>query len=145
VTLAARVLTIVALAVAAFARAEDVEPTARDWQAIKGVIGDQLVALRKDDGTRAFGFATRALQAQFESAENFMRMVHAGYQPLIDARYDEFLEGAMIEGRVIQPLRIVLTDDTVLVALYTMQKDDDGRWRIAGCILAPSTTKSASA
>ena len=144
-TFIARVLMIVALAAAAVARADNVEPTPGDWQTIKGVIGDQLVALRKDEGARAFAFATRALQAQFESAENFMRMVHAGYQPLIDARYDEFLEGAMIEGRVIQPLRIVLTDDTVLVALYTMQKDDDGRWRIAGCILAPSTTKSASA
>jgi len=37
----------------------------------------------------------------------------------------------------------VLKDDTVLVALYTMQKDDAGRWRIAGCLLAPSTVKSA--
>jgi ketosteroid isomerase-like protein len=37
----------------------------------------------------------------------------------------------------------VLPDNTVLVALYQMQKDDDGRWRIAGCLLAPSTVKAA--
>jgi hypothetical protein len=70
-------------------------------------------------------------------------MVHAGYQPLIDARHHEYLDGAVVEGQVIQPVRLVLKDDTVLVALYTMQKDDAGRWRIAGCLLAPSTVKSA--
>ena len=142
--LAVRALMIVALAVSACARAADTPPAAADWQAIKRVIGDQLAALRKDDGPRAFAFAAPALQAQFESAEKFMRMVHAGYQPLIDARYDEFLEGAVIDGQVIQPLRLVLRDDTVLVALYTMQRDDAGRWRIAGCLLAPSTVKTAS-
>jgi len=139
-----RALQIAAALVAAMlfaggARADDT-PTQRDWQAIKRAIGDQLAALRKDDGARAFTFASRELQAQFENVDNFMRMVHAGYQPLIDARYDEFLEGAVIDGRVIQPLRLTLHDDTVLVALYTMQRDDDGRWRIAGCMLAPSTT-----
>ena len=149
VIIAARALVILALVVAACARAEDAPPTPAEWRAIKGVIGDQLAALRKDDGARAFSFASRGLQAQFENVENFMRMVHAGYQPLIDARYDEFLEGAVIDGRVIQPLRLILRDGTVLVALYTMEKvpdaNEDGRWRIAGCLLAPSTVKSASA
>jgi len=145
---AARALLVLALAVAMCARAEDAPPTQGEWQAIKRVIGDQLAALRKDDGARAFTFASRGLQAQFESVENFMRMVHAGYQPLIDARYDEFLEGAVIDGRVIQPLRLILRDGAVLVALYTMEKvpdgDGDARWRIAGCLLAPSTVKSAA-
>lgn len=136
-------LMIVALAAALGARAVDAPPTTADWQAIKRVIGDQLAALRKDDGAKAFSFASRGLQAQFETAETFMRMVRGGYQPLIDARHDEFLEGAVIDGRVIQPLRIVLRDDTVLVALYTMERDGE-RWRIAGCMLAPSTVRSAS-
>ena len=144
----ARALLVVALAVAMCARAEDVPPAPAEWQAIKRVIGDQLAALRRDDGARAFTFASRGLQAQFKNVENFMRMVHAGYQPLIDARYDEFLEGAVIDGRVIQPLRLILRDGTVLVALYTMEKFPDGegdaRWRIAGCLLAPSTVKSAA-
>ena len=138
-----RLMLAAALAFAVHARAEDA-PTPLDWQAIKDVVGQQLAALRKGDGPRAFAFASPALQTQFDNPENFMRMVHAGYQPLIDARYDELLEGAVIDGRVIQPLRLVLRDDRVLVALYTMQKDDAGRWRIAGCMLAPSTIRTAS-
>jgi hypothetical protein len=31
----------------------------------------------------------------------------------------------------------------VLVALYTMQKQADGGWKIAGCALAPSTVRAA--
>ena len=136
------VLTLAAMTTA-LAAGEPREPAPRDWKAIKAVIGDQLATLKKDDGARAFKHAAPALQAQFGDAATFLRMVHAGYQPLIDARHREYLDGAVVEGQVIQPVRLVLKDDTVLVALYTMQKDDAGRWRIAGCLLAPSTVKSA--
>jgi len=140
--LCAALACVALVAFAPGASAATFDPGARDWKTIRKVIGDQRTALRKDDGARAFGFASRGLRAQFESAENFMRMVHAGYQPLIDARHVEFLDGAVIDGRVVQPLRLVLADDTVLVALYTMLKEDDGRWRIAGCMIAPSTVRS---
>ena len=36
----------------------------------------------------------------------------------------------------------VMSDEKVLVALYEMQRDAEGRWRIAGCALAPSTLRS---
>ena len=136
-----------ALTFASVAQPQDGEPAppAAEWTAIKAVIEAQLAALKRDDGRAAFAFATRSLQRQFESPENFMRMVHAGYQSLIDARYSEFLEGAVIDGNTIQPLRLVLNDNTVLVALYQMQKEDDGTWHIAGCLLAPSTVKAAQA
>jgi hypothetical protein len=69
-------------------------------------------------------------------------MVREGYAPLLAARHTQFLEGALIEGATIQPLRLVLPDNTVLVALYQMQKQADGGWRIAGCVLAPSTVQA---
>ena len=69
-------------------------------------------------------------------------MVQDSYAPLLDARHAEFLEGAVIDGRTIQPLRLVMNDEKVLVALYEMQRDAAGRWRIAGCVLAPSTLRS---
>jgi hypothetical protein len=121
------------------------EPThpAADWTAIRQVITAQREALVAGEGPRAFGFATPALQRQYGSADAFMRMVRNGYQALVDARYAEFLDGAVIGGDTIQPLRLVMPDGTVLVALYTMERQRDGQWRIAGCIVAPSTVKSA--
>jgi hypothetical protein len=55
--LAAGALIVLSLVLATCVRAEDAPPTPGEWQVIKRVIGDQLRALRKDDGTRAFTFA----------------------------------------------------------------------------------------
>jgi hypothetical protein len=69
-------------------------------------------------------------------------MVRESYAALLDARYTEYLDGAVVDDTTIQPLRLVMNDDTVLVALYQMRKGDDGRWRVAGCVIAPSTLRS---
>lgn len=114
----------------------------KEWAAIRNVIGDQLAAIRAGDGVKAMTFAAPGIQAQFGTPENFLRMVRTGYAALLDARHTQFLEGAVIDDAVIQPLRLVLPDDTVLVALYQMQRQPDGRWRIAGCVIAPSTVQS---
>jgi hypothetical protein len=115
---------------------------AKEWQAIQKVIGDQLQALKAGDGVRAMTFAAPGIRDQFGTPENFLRMVRTGYAPLLAARHTQFLEGAIVDGATIQPLRLVLPDDTVLVALYQMQRQRDGRWRIAGCVLAPSTVQA---
>ena len=139
-------LALVAISVSiASMTAPAADPTStlpkKEWSAIKQVIAAQREALKKGNSARAYSFATRGIKRQFGDAETFMRMVQTSYTPLLDARYAEFLDGAVIEGAVIQPLRLVLPDNTVLVALYTMEKED-GRWHIAGCVLAPSTVQA---
>lgn len=136
-------LQLAAGSAAAAALPPDIDLPAGEWLAIKTVITDQLAALKNDDGARAFTFATEGLRTQFGTPENFLRMVHSGYQALLDARYTEFLDGAVIDGAPVQPLRLVMPDNTVLVALYQMAKESDGRWHIAGCAIAPSTVKAA--
>ena len=112
-----------------------------EWSAIERVVGEQLAAFRAGDGEKAFAYASPGIRAQFGDAPTFIRMVRDGYGALLAARYTEFLEGAVIDGRVIQPLRLIAPDNTVVVALYTMEKHD-GRWKIAGCVLAPSTVQA---
>jgi hypothetical protein len=115
---------------------------ASDWEAIKRAIGDQLEAMRAGDAVRAYGHASAGIRSQFGDAEVFMRMVQGGYAALLRARYTEFLDGAVIEGSPVQPLRLVMPDNTVQVALYQMQRDGT-QWRIAGCVIAPSTVRAA--
>ena len=140
----ARLLVLALLmAPVAAAAATDAPPLQRaEWKAIEQAIGQQRTALKAGDGARALTFATPALRDQFGSADRFMRMVRDGYAPLLAARAAKFLEGAVIEGAVIQPLRLILSDNTVLVAIYQMEKQKDGRWKIAGCVLAPSTVQA---
>ena len=116
---------------------------AADWKAIEKVVREQLAALKAGDSAKAFALAAPAIRQQFGTAEIFAAMVAGGYSALLAARYMEFLEGAVIDGNVIQPLRLIAADNSVQVALYTMQKQADGRWKIAGCVLAPSTVQAA--
>jgi hypothetical protein len=124
------------------ARAAQAKLSRAEWAAIRKVISQQLAALRAGDGDRAFSYASAGIQAQFGDADVFMAMVRSGYSPLLEARYTEFLEGAVIDGVIVQPLRLIAPDNTVLVALYTMEKQKRG-WRISGCQLAPSTVQAA--
>jgi hypothetical protein len=128
----------------AFAAPPAGDPTlpATEWTTIRKVIDDQLRALKAGDGAKAMSFAAPGIRAQFGTPDNFLRMVREGYAPLLEARHTQFLEGALIDGAAIQPLRLVLADNTVLVALYQMQQQQDGSWRIAGCVLAPSTVQA---
>jgi hypothetical protein len=116
---------------------------ASDWKSIKQVIAAQRTALIAGDSEKAFGYATPAIRAQFGDADIFMAMVQLEYSALLTARYTEFLEGAVIDGLIIQPLRLVDADNSVRVALYTMEKQKSGAWRISGCRIGPSTIQAA--
>lgn len=131
---------IVAVSQVAFAQAQ---PSQDDWTEIKRVIAAQREALVSGDGERAFSFAAPSIRTHFGDVATFMRMVRLGYAALLDARYVEFLDGAVIGGEIVQPLRLVLPDGTVVVAIYGMQRQADGAWRISSCAIAPSTVRSA--
>ncbi len=89
-----------------------------EWTAIKEVIGDQLQALKAGDGTKAMTYSVPGIRQQFRSPERFMRMVRDGYGALLTARDSTFLEGAVVDGITLQPLQLVLPDNSVVVALY---------------------------
>jgi hypothetical protein len=122
--------------------AADATLSTAEWMAIRRTIDDQRKALKSGDAKKAFSFASPGIRQQFETPEKFISMVRNGYGALLAARYTEFLEGAVIDGAVIQPLRLIAPDNSVLVALYTMEKQKDGRWKISGCVLAPSTVRA---
>lgn len=117
--------------------------SAAEWQAIRGVIAAQRAAIVAGDADKAFAYASPGIQQQFGDAATFLAMVDAAYAALESARYVEFLEGAVIDGIVVQPLRLIDADNTVRVALYTMEKQADGGWRISSCRIAPSTVRAA--
>jgi hypothetical protein len=142
-----RILAAAWLALIAAVASAQAQPgpthAAAEWQKIRAVVTAQREALVAGDGERAFAFATPALRRQYGNAKAFMRMVDDGYRPLVEARYVELLEGAVIEGSTIQPLRLVMPDGAVWVALYELERQEDGSWRFAGCVIAPSTVKAA--
>ncbi|MBL8525637.1 MAG: DUF4864 domain-containing protein [Betaproteobacteria bacterium] len=116
--------------------------SASDRQKIQLVITLQIKAFERNDETRAFSYSTPEIRKYFGSSRTFMEMVRANYSVLYMNTSREFLEAAIIDGEVIQPLRIITRDGEAVVALYTLQKQADKEWRIGGCEIAPSTLQA---
>ena len=110
---------------------------AADGAAIRGVISSQMAAFGRDDGPGAFAFASPGIQAMFGSPENFMAMVRAGYQPVYRPRDVAFRELVHVGDTLVQPVEVIGPDGVAVLALYAMERQADGSWRIAGCQLVP--------
>jgi hypothetical protein len=109
-----------------------------DRLAIQRVIVDQIRAFQREDDLAAFSLAAPDIRRQFGSAQAFVTMVKLGYEPIFHNRSTMFLEAAVIDGSIIQAMRIVQSDGDVVIALFNMERQANGDWRIAGCELAPS-------
>ena len=116
--------------------------TTADRQKIQRVITLQIRAFERNDGAVAFSYSTPDIRQHFGSSRAFMEMVRESYSALYMNTSREFLEAAVIDDQVIQPLRIVTRTGETLVALYSLERQPDREWRIGGCELAPSTLRS---
>lgn len=108
------------------------QPAPPDQQAILNTIQSQLDAFQSDNGALAFSFATPRLREMFGTPENFMAMVRGGYMPVYRPQSVEFLDARVVSGRTGQAVRFVGPDGVAVIALYTMEQQPDGSWRIAG-------------
>lgn len=124
------------LALAGPARAGDAVPLgAGEAAAIRSVIGAQLQAFQRDDGATAFSYASPTIKQKFGTVDDFMRMVQVGYPVVYRPREVAFLEALVKDGRTVQALRMVGPDGQAVTALYYMERQADGSWRINGVTL----------
>lgn len=125
----------IALLLSAAAPAETL-PGPADAAAIRAVIEDQLAAFRADDAARAFAHASPAIQRKFGTPAFFMEMVRTGYRPVYRPQAYEFRTLGYEGGRLLQRLYVVGPDGRPALAVYEMQRQPDGSWKINGCYLA---------
>jgi len=135
------VVVLLFLASAAVTRAEDIAPT--DRAAIAKVIQDQIAAFRVDDAARAFGFASPGIQAKFGTAEQFLEMVRTGYFPVYRAQDVTFRDVAIENGAPVQAVEIHDVQGDGVLALYFMERQPDGSWRLNGVLMTRLPERSA--
>ncbi|EWY36476.1 hypothetical protein N825_26535 [Skermanella stibiiresistens SB22] len=107
------------------------------------VIQGQLDAFQRDDADAAFGYASPMIQGMFGSPATFIGMVRQGYPPVYRPRGVDFLDLAVVDGRLTQRVLLVGPDGAAVVALYFMERQPDGAWRIDGCVLLEAPGRSA--
>jgi hypothetical protein len=64
-----------------------------------------------------------------------MAMVRGGYQPVYRPRAFAFRDLVIIDGHLVQRVAVVGPDGQRVSALYHMERQPDGTWRISGCHL----------
>lgn len=99
------------------------------------VVLGQMDAFRQDDGHAAFAFASPEIRALFRTPERFMDMVRSGYPQIYRPRDVEVRDTTSFRGQPALLVHVVGEDGRTVLALYVMQRYEDGSWRINGCYL----------
>lgn len=114
-----------------------------DIKAAQSVIDSQLRAFQSGDDALAYSFAAPNVTAIFPTLESFMGMVAGGYQPVHKPKSFAFGKSQeMGPGKVAQQVMLVGPDGKDYEALYTLQLQPDGTWKITGVSLRASNSLS---
>jgi hypothetical protein len=101
----------------------------------QGVISSQEQAFSRDDAASAYSFAAPAIRKKFPNADTFMHMVQEVYGPVYRHRSFEFGEARSEGDWIAQRVHIVDADGGAWEALYTLERQPDGSFKITGCSL----------
>ncbi|MER9234065.1 DUF4864 domain-containing protein [Mesorhizobium sp. M0622] len=112
-------------------------------KAAQTVIDGQLRAFIANDGATAYSFAAPNVKRTFPTVDSFMNMVTNGYPPVRQPQIYSF--GKVRETSptsIVQQVLIVGPDGKDYEAVYTLELQPDGSFRITGCSLRASTSLS---
>jgi hypothetical protein len=112
-------------------------------EAAQSAIAGQLRAFLADDGAAAYGYAAPNIRHMFPTPDIFMGMVTGGYAPVRRPRSYAFGKSEQTgPGRVVQQVLLVGPDGKDYEAVYTLELQPDGMWRITGCSLRAANSLS---
>jgi hypothetical protein len=103
--------------------------------AAQEIIRAQQQAFSRDDAAAAYSYAAPAIQNLFPQADIFMSMVRRSYAPVYRHKSFEFGEARVEDGWIAQRVHIVDENGEAWEALYTLEQEPDGTFKITGCSL----------
>ncbi|MGE0282162.1 MAG: DUF4864 domain-containing protein [Rhizobiaceae bacterium] len=112
-------------------------------KAAQSSVDAQLRAFQAGDHKLAYSYAAPNIQRIFPTVEAFMGMVNNGYMPV--AKPKSFAFGKVEElaaGAIVQQVLIVGPDGKDYEAVYTLERQMDGSFKITGVSLRAANTVS---
>ncbi|MGX1325278.1 hypothetical protein AB7M17_008731 [Bradyrhizobium sp. USDA 377] len=128
-------MRIAALLVALIVACSHVSAFADDVATAQSVIRAQEQAFVRDDATAAYSYAAPAIKEIFPAPDIFMSMVQNGYAPVYRHKSFEFGESKSEGTWIAQRVHIVDANGEAWEALYTLEQQPDGSYKITGCSL----------
>ena len=112
--------------------------------AARATIERQIEAFRKNDPAAAYAEAAPQIRDLFPSPETFLAMVAQGYAAVLHPRSYRFeADEETGADEIAQALSLQDEAGVDWLALYTLQRQGDGSWRITGCRLVKAPGSSA--
>jgi hypothetical protein len=127
-----------ALAVTLWLGTAQADVSKADARQVRDVVEAQLAALARDDAERAFSYAAPGIRAQFETAQRFVEMVKRGYPMVVKPASVAFLLPTGQGDNVVQAVQMTDAAGAAWIAVYTLQRQPGGTWKISGCTVGRS-------
>jgi len=108
---------------------------ADDVATAQGVIHAQEQALVRGDAAAAYSHAAPAIKQIFPAPDIFMSMVQNGYAPIYRHKSFDFGESKSEGSWISQRVHIIDANGEAWEALYTLEQQPDGSYKITGCSL----------
>jgi Domain of unknown function (DUF4864) len=128
-------MRIAALLVALCAAFSPISAFADDVAAAQSVIRAQEQAFGRDDATAAYSYAAPAIKEIFPAPDIFMSMVENAYTPVYRHKSFEFGDSKTEGNWIAQRVHIIDANGEAWEALYTLEQQSDGSYKITGCSL----------
>jgi hypothetical protein len=107
-----------------------------DIAAAQTVIRSQERAMISDDAATAYSYAGPPITSMYREADTFMWMVRRGYAPVYRHKSFEFGAGRILRDQITQEVHIIDAEGVAWEALYTLEQQSDGSWKIISCALS---------
>lgn len=101
----------------------------------QNVIRAQEQAFGRDDAAAAYSYAAPAVKEIFPAPDIFMTMVENGYAPVYRHKSFEFGDSKVEGSSIAQRVHIIDANGEAWEALYTLEQQSDGSYKITGCSL----------
>jgi Domain of unknown function (DUF4864) len=128
-------MRIAALLVVLSIACSPISARADDVATAQGVIRAQEQAFGHDDAAAAYSYAAPAVKQIFPAPDIFMSMVQNAYAPVYRHKSFEFGDSKTEGSSIAQRVHIIDANGEAWEALYTLEQQADGSYKITGCSL----------
>lgn len=111
-------------------------------QEVRLVVQLQLDAFSEDDAEKAFSLATEATQTLAGTPGKFLHVIKQQFKPIYRHRDALFSEPEIIGPHALQVVQLTDHDNLVWIAIYQVELERDGAWKVDGCQLFETSDMS---
>lgn len=106
-----------------------------DAMAIQAAVRSQIDALSDNDAVGAFQFTTLDRRTEIGSPDKFLSLIKKHYQPLYQHQLVLYSRPEVVNGETFQAVRLTDRNGHVWLAVFRMEPEPGGLWKIDSCYL----------